>query len=87
MSATMPASGEIVRKAFAEWMSGAGCVSSIFSPHRTWEIVRLGMLLKWPGADGIWNQAEYRPQEEGTLRTSVPLLNSISVSEPVAASG
>jgi ketosteroid isomerase-like protein len=35
----MPTSGEIVRSAFDNWMSGAGYVSSIFSPDMKWEIV------------------------------------------------
>lgn len=35
----MPTSGEIVRRAFDDWMSGAGYVASIFSPDMTWEIV------------------------------------------------
>jgi ketosteroid isomerase-like protein len=35
----MPTSGEIVRRAFDDWMSGAGYVTSIFSPGMTWEIV------------------------------------------------
>ena len=35
----MPTSGEIVRKAFDDWMSGTGYVASIFSPDMTWEIV------------------------------------------------
>jgi uncharacterized protein len=35
----MPSSGEIVRKAFDDWMSSSGHVASIFSPGMTWEIV------------------------------------------------
>ena len=35
----MPTNGEIVRKAFDAWMSGAGYVASIFAPDMTWEIV------------------------------------------------
>jgi ketosteroid isomerase-like protein len=35
----MPTSGEIVRKAFDDWMRGAAYVASIFSPDMTWEIV------------------------------------------------
>jgi ketosteroid isomerase-like protein len=35
----MPTSGEIVRKAFDDWMNGTGYVASIFSPDMTWEIV------------------------------------------------
>src|SRR5262245_56107533 len=35
----MPTSGEIVRKAFDDWMNGTGYVARIFSPKMTWEIV------------------------------------------------
>ena len=35
----MPTTGEIVRKAFDDWMSGTGLVTSIFAPNMTWEIV------------------------------------------------
>ncbi len=35
----MPTSGEVVRTALDDWMSGAGYVSSIFSPDMTWEVV------------------------------------------------
>jgi uncharacterized protein len=35
----MPTSGEIVRKAFDDWMSGVGHVASIFSSDMKWEIV------------------------------------------------
>jgi uncharacterized protein len=35
----MPTSGEIVRRAFDDWISGAGYVASIFAPDMTWEIV------------------------------------------------
>jgi uncharacterized protein len=35
----MPTSGEIVRNAFDNWMSGSGYVASIFSPDMKWEIV------------------------------------------------
>ena len=35
----MPTTAEIVRKAFDNWMSGAGHVTSIFAPDMTWEIV------------------------------------------------
>jgi hypothetical protein len=53
---TMPTSGEIVRKAFDDWMSGTGYVASIFSPDMTWEIVghfgRLGHVLDGPRVPG-----------------------------------
>jgi ketosteroid isomerase-like protein len=35
----MPTNGEVVRKAFDDWMSGVGYVSSIFAPDMRWEIV------------------------------------------------
>lgn len=38
MSGT-PGSGEVVRKAFDDWMSASGYVASIFAPEMTWEIV------------------------------------------------
>jgi hypothetical protein len=33
----VPASAEIARKAFGEWISGAGYVAGIFTPGMTWE--------------------------------------------------
>lgn len=37
----MSTSGEIVRSAFDNWMSGTGSVTNIFAPDMTWEIVGL----------------------------------------------
>jgi uncharacterized protein len=35
----VPTSGQVVQKAFAEWMNGTGYVASIFAPDMKWEIV------------------------------------------------
>jgi ketosteroid isomerase-like protein len=67
----MPASGEIVRKAFDDWMSGTGYVTSIFSPDMKWEIVGHSVA-----------SAKYSTAQEFQEKVLTPFAQRFSAGEP-----
>jgi ketosteroid isomerase-like protein len=67
----MPTSGEVVRKAFDDWMSGTGYVTSIFSPNMKWEIVGHSVA-----------SATYSTAQEFQEKVLTPFAQRFSTSEP-----